>query len=108
MVLEHVSGDPKAARRFYESLLGRRDMAFVPGSPNHWRSGRPVDDVDGEPAMWVPYVKVEDTAAIAAQVAPLGGTLLLAPLDVKDVGRIAMFADPLGAVLGIIQPVVKA
>jgi hypothetical protein len=62
----------------------------------------------GAPPMWVPYVKVEDAAATAARVAPLGGTLLLEPIDVKDVGRVAVLADTLGAMLGFIQPVVKA
>ena len=62
----------------------------------------------GAPAMWVPYVKVEDAKGTAARVAPLGGTLLLAPVDVKEVGEVAILADPLGAVIGIIQPVVRA
>ena len=30
------------------------------------------------------------------------------PIDVPEVGRVAMLADPLGATLGLIQPVVKA
>ena len=40
---------------------------------------------EGAPAMWVPYVKVERCDETAARVGPLGGDLLLKPMDVKEV-----------------------
>ena len=63
---------------------------------------------DGDAALWVPYVKVENAEATAARVAPLGGTLAQKVMEVPEVGRVGMLVDPTGAALGFIQPVVKA
>jgi hypothetical protein len=99
--------DPARAVAFYEAVFGyTHEDGIFKGRDGRARGGV-RKQTEGAP-MWVPYVKVEDTAATAAKVAPLGGSLLLDPIDVKDVGRAAMLADPLGAVLGLIQPVVKA
>jgi predicted enzyme related to lactoylglutathione lyase len=63
---------------------------------------------EGAQPMWVPYVKVEKADDVASRVGPLGGQLLLPPMDVPQVGRVAMLLDPLGAALGFITPVVTA
>lgn len=55
--------------------------------------------------MWMPYVRVDQVDAIAARVAPLGGELMMSPEDIPGVGRICAIFDPLGAAVGIIQPV---
>lgn len=60
----------------------------------------------GMPAMWMPYVEVEDADGTAARVAPLGGTLHLAPHDIPGVGRIGVLVDPLGAAIGFIKSAV--
>ncbi|WP_354639587.1 VOC family protein [Kitasatospora camelliae] len=53
---------------------------------------------------WLPYFTVEDTDAAAALTHALGGTVLLPPGDVPQVGRIAVFADPSGAEFAVIKP----
>jgi predicted enzyme related to lactoylglutathione lyase len=58
----------------------------------------PWDDVKPN---WVPYVAVEDVAAVAARVQPLGGRLLIAPNPEIREGNAAIIADPSGAVFGI-------
>lgn len=115
---ELATPDPARALAFYESVFGYTHEDWDMGASGMYHVLKGPDGVaragvmkaphEGMPALWTPYVKVEDTAATVAKVAPLGGTLLLEPKDVKDVGRIAILADPLGAVLGLIQPVVKA
>jgi uncharacterized protein len=55
------------------------------------------------PPAWMTYVNVDDADAAAARVGPPGGKVLVAPMDVLDVGRLAVLADPAGAVLGIWQ-----
>lgn len=115
---ELTTRDPARALTFYETVFGYThddwDMGpqgtyhVLKGPDGRMRGGIMKAPDANVPPMWAPYVKVEDAAATAARVAPLGGRLLLEPVDVKDVGRVAMLADPLGAVLGFIQPVVKA
>jgi hypothetical protein len=58
----------------------------------------PWDDVKPN---WVPYVAVEDVAAVAARVESLGGSLLIAPNPEIREGNAAIIADPSGAVFAI-------
>ena len=59
---------------------------------------------EGQPPAWTTYVSVEDADATAAAVREGGGSVLAEPMDVSDLGRMAVFADPEGAVFGIWQP----
>jgi hypothetical protein len=54
--------------------------------------------------MWMPYVKVANTDATVAKAKELGATLQMPAETVPNVGRLAVFVDPLGAPLGILQP----
>lgn len=58
----------------------------TPNTPNHWHV----------------YFAVEDVDATAAKAAGLGGTALAQPFDTA-VGRMAVLADPQGAVFSIIR-----
>lgn len=52
---------------------------------------------------WIPYVAVRDISAVTAKVKELGGKILLEP-EIKSLdGRVAIIADPSGAVLGLQQ-----
>jgi hypothetical protein len=115
---ELATPDPVKAIAFYESLFGYThvdwDMGpagtyYVLQDPGRRMRGgvTKMQDTSSTP-MWVPYVKVENADAIAARVAPLGGTLAEKVADVPEVGRVGMLVDPTGATLGFIQPVVKA
>jgi predicted enzyme related to lactoylglutathione lyase len=114
---ELVTPDPLKALSFYESVFGYThidwDMGpagtyYVLQDPSAHSRGGVVKTQDGRAPMWIPYVKVEDADAIAARVAPLGGKLAEKVAQVPEVGRVGMLVDPAGAVLGFIQPVVKA
>lgn len=59
---------------------------------------------EGQPPAWTTYVTVEDADATAARVAEAGGAVIAEPMDVMDLGRMAIFADPTGAVFGVWQP----
>jgi hypothetical protein len=50
------------------------------------------------------YVNVDSADDAAAKVEANGGTVFMAPMDVMDAGRMAVFADSLGAVIGLWQP----
>lgn len=57
------------------------------------------------PTMWLPYVNVADCDTTFAKAQQLGaGFVAMPPTSIPTVGRIAIFADPLGAAIGIIQP----
>lgn len=71
--------------------------------------GKPVAGVmplmqEGQPPAWSNYVSVDDADATAAKVREAGGQVLAEPMDVLDLGRMAVFMDPSGAVFGIWQP----
>ncbi len=55
------------------------------------------------PPSFATYVNVADVDATAARVPKLGGTVLMAPMDIPDVGRFAVIADPTGGVLNIFK-----
>ena len=52
---------------------------------------------------WNTYVAVESADDTAAQVTAAGGTVLAGPFDVFDSGRMAVCADPAGAVFHLWQ-----
>ncbi len=56
------------------------------------------------PPVWLTYVNVDSADATVAKVSANGGTVLAPPMDVMEAGRMAIFADPLGAVIGLWQP----
>jgi hypothetical protein len=53
--------------------------------------------------MWGCYVTVDNLDATLAATERLGGVVLMPPMDVKGVGRMAVIRDPQGAALSVIQ-----
>jgi predicted enzyme related to lactoylglutathione lyase len=105
--------DPAAAIEFYGSLFGwefeeRAWRGRAPYFIGRLR-GRDVAGVGGRPddvpptAAWTTYVWVADADLTAGKVNDAGGSVLLDPVDVPGAGRMALFADPSGAVYGVWQ-----
>jgi hypothetical protein len=63
----------------------------------------PLQD-EQQPPMWTTYVGTDDADATARKVEAAGGTLIAAPFDVMDAGRMAIAMDPSGAAFGVWQP----
>lgn len=59
---------------------------------------------EGQHPAWSCYVSVEDADKTAELVATHGGQAYLPPMDVMDVGRMAVFGDPTGAAICVWQP----
>lgn len=107
--------DPGAAASFYGELFGWRFADRVPaGSPGRYLVGR-LDGHDvagigpelrGVPTTpaWDTYVSVTGADETAARVREAGGSVLAAPLDVGDGGRMAVCADPAGARFRLWEP----
>lgn len=56
---------------------------------------------EGGPTFWLSYVKVADVDAVAQRAVALGGSLMLEPMDIPGIGRIAIAQDPTGAPFGL-------
>ena len=56
------------------------------------------------PPYWTTYVTVASADDAIAKVKKAGGMVFVEPMDVMDVGRMAVFADPTGAVISVWEP----
>jgi uncharacterized protein len=97
--------DADTAVGFYTDLFG---WEAARGEYSLFRlRGRDVAGVGAGaagPPAWTTYVWVEDADATATTAAAAGGSLIREPFDSLDGGRIALVADPAGAVFGVWQP----
>jgi predicted enzyme related to lactoylglutathione lyase len=108
---DHVGG-----RKFYQELLGW-GVNEVPMGPQATytvlqKNGQDVgalyamDDAEKKqniPPHWLSYASTADVDASAAKVKQLGGTVLMEPFDVMELGRMAVAKDPTGAVFALWQ-----
>jgi predicted enzyme related to lactoylglutathione lyase len=53
------------------------------------------------PPHWAVYFSVADTDVSVARILELGGSVLMAPIDIEP-GRFAAVADPTGAAFNVI------
>lgn len=107
-----ASPDLEKSRAFYGALfgwganVGGPDAGgytmFTKGGKNV-AGGGPIM-MEGQPPAWTTYVSVEDADATIEKVKKAGGMVFVEPMDVLDVGRMAVFADPTGAALALWQP----
>lgn len=108
--VELSTSDPAAARDFYARLFDWR----VEVSPDPQYGGYGIARVgDGDaagiapkqspeaPTAWGLYIGSEDVDDVAKRVEAAGGTIVAAPFDVGDQGRMAVFQDPSGAFLSV-------
>jgi uncharacterized protein len=108
------SPDLDASVRFYNALFGweapkSENVEQTGGYRRATKNGADVAGMmplmqEGQPPAWSSYVAVADADATAAAVKEAGGSVIAEPMDVMDLGRMAVFADPTGAVFGIWQP----
>jgi uncharacterized protein len=105
--------DADAAKAFYSDLFGwKLDDLELPGGGTYTMAlvdGRRVGALgtvqqEGQPPAWNAYVTVEDADATAAKATELGASVFAEPFDVMEAGRMAVIADPTGAVFCIWQP----
>lgn len=113
---ELLTSDVEAAQRFYADVLGWTyadsgvpDMDYrIISAGAHPIGGamQITPEMAGEGArpIWLGYVTVADIDATIADVRSRGGKVLMEPMDIPMVGRIAMVTDPAGAPFNIIKP----
>jgi uncharacterized protein len=107
--------DADPAIRFYASLLGWEIVGerSMKAEDTHFMCtlrGRDVAAIGErpqgapQPPAWGTYVWVDDADQAAATASRAGGEVIMAPFDSLDGGRMAILADPEGAVVGVWQP----
>ena len=106
------SSDAAASREFYGSLFGWD----VQVNPDPEYGGYAIARLGGHdaagigpamdpnaPTAWNLYIGTEDIEALAQRVAAAGGTVVMAPFDVGEQGRMAVFRDTVGAFISAWQ-----
>lgn len=112
---ELMTSDPEAATRFYGQLFGWSFDAMNMGGDTGTYHVAKVGETSiagmmkmpaGGPPMppaWGSYVTVANLDETVGKVVALGGSVVMPPMDVPKVGRMAVIADPQGAVLSLMQ-----
>jgi uncharacterized protein len=113
---ELMSSDVAAAKAFYSRVVGwtTEDMPMPGMTYTLLRASEtqvgglmalPKEARDaGMKPCWVGYVGVDDADRAAAKVKQLGGSILMAPTDIPNVGRFAAVTDPEGAAINLFKP----
>jgi uncharacterized protein len=58
---------------------------------------------EGQPSFWTLYIASDDADATVKLVGENGGQVVMPPMDIAGNGRMAICADPTGAVFGVWQ-----
>ena len=110
---EFLAGDVEGAKAFYAGLFGWEFEIFKPGemdytmiSTNGQSHGGIMapDPSSGTPSHWFGHVLVDDADAALARAEKLGGKAAFGPMDIPEVGRFALLADPQGGVVSAYRP----
>ncbi len=112
--VELATDDPGAAREFYSKLFGWQievnpdpqyggyGMARLPEGEGDV-AGITAKMMSEAPTAWNLYIATDDADTLARTVTDAGGTVIAPPFDVGQMGRMAVFADPTGAVISAWQ-----
>ncbi len=107
--------DPKTGKAFYTALFGwEAEDQFDPDGNYIYTMFR-QDGVDvagmgpmppgtqdaGVPPMWQTYISVDDVAEAVATVTENGGSVVVPAMEVMTSGKMAIVADPEGAVASL-------
>lgn len=100
------------AKAFYTGLFGWDVQEGPPESGGYSMAeldGRPVAGIGPKmgpaemPPAWTTYIASADADETVRKIREAGGQVAMEPMDVMDVGRMAIAADPGGAFFGIWQ-----
>jgi uncharacterized protein len=111
---ELMTSDPKAAKAFYAEVVGWRVREAAPAmayslflageQPVCGLADLPVEArAAGIKPHWIGYVGVDDVDATAARITHLGGTVHGPPMDVPNISRFSVVADPQTAAFALFK-----
>jgi hypothetical protein len=110
-----MTSDVEAAKAFYTETIGWKTQEW--GGPTPYTMWNVKGDVGvggvmelpaevkqmGAPPHWMGYVAVDDVDATAKKAKELGGQVHKAGMDIPEVGRFAVLADPQGAAFAVFK-----
>jgi uncharacterized protein len=108
--VELLSSDPDKSKAFYGELLGWTYQSSGPEfgdyitafSDGHAVAGMMANTPEmASPDVWATYLASADVEATAAAATEAGASVLVAPMTVGDVGKMAVLFDPAGAAVGV-------
>lgn len=106
---ELITPDIPAATAFYEAVLGWGSETKGDESPytefklgGESIAGAMNPPMPGIPPLWGIYFAVADADATTAKAKSLGGSVIVEPMDIEP-GRMAVIADPQGAMFSILK-----
>lgn len=119
--IDLMTTDAGGAKEFYSGVFGwsHQDMPTDQERPYTIFSkddvpvaglGELPDDMKsaGVPPAWNSYIQVSDLDETVARVEPLGGAVEMPPMDVMDLGRMAVIRDASGAHVSLWQSIGEA
>ncbi|NUT36643.1 MAG: VOC family protein [Hamadaea sp.] len=100
--------DAEASREFYAKAFGWTMTDAGPGytlvpATDGGLAGGIMQTQPGMPPYVTVYVQVDDLVAKLTEIAALGGATIVPPTDIDENMSFAMFADPDGAVVGLLK-----
>jgi predicted enzyme related to lactoylglutathione lyase len=114
---EVASRDVAAVKPFYAGLFGyQMEDQPMPGGGGTYTmmrlDGKDVGGLyemagemfEGVPPHWMPYVWVDSVADTVAKTRALGGEVMAEPMDIPNIGQMAVIRDPSGAVISVYHP----
>jgi predicted enzyme related to lactoylglutathione lyase len=110
--IDTTQPDPERACDFYRSLFGwdfvnagRPDNPYYIGCIRGGSVAAVSPQQAGSPpfALWNTYIWVDDAEVSASVARMAGGNVLHAPMDIPGAGRMAVIADPEGAIFCLWQ-----
>jgi predicted enzyme related to lactoylglutathione lyase len=109
--------DTAGAKKFYNGLFGwdsvdnpmGPDMVYTILNLHGLNVGGLYSQMEdqkqqGIPPNWLLYVQVDKVEDAMEKAKQLGGQVIMGPIDVATLGRMAVIAGPEGAVFGVWQP----
>ena len=113
---ELMTRDVEAAKKFYSSTLGWLFESMQVPNGTYWiakQGDMPVagmieiggPDFEGVPQMWFAYISVDDVDKRAKKLVSGGGRIIRGPMDIENVGRLAILEDNSGIRLGFMTPI---
>ncbi len=110
--VDHATKDLESSNSFYGALFGwvAEDQGEEMGHYTIMRkggksvAGNMTAMSEDQPSAWITYVSVDDADATVDLAKKAGAMVFAEPMDVSDIGRLAVFADPGGAAIGVWQP----
>ena len=110
---ECQTSDVETAAAFYRAVFGYEIEAVPMGEGTTYRVlkvgersvGGMLDltpEMGEVPPNWATAFAVADTDATCARTEELGGSVLVPPMDIQQIGRFAVLQDPVGAVFQVL------